>query len=350
MKKTNLLFTLLAILFAINTNAQIIYTDITDGVPSGIDFNSDGTMEFDLSAGTNPGDYIEYTSYGADNNIHAIGTMSTSDWDTPDCVAVGFTIDASNQWEGAGDCSIDAWGGGNNTITFNQDEYLCVRFNLGATDIYYGWIRFSMDNSGIMTYKDYAYNSNPNASINAGEMGSTTVLITSISVQGQGGTSTITTQNGTLQMEKTVLPVNATDNSVTWSVVNGTGSGTININGLLTATGDGTVTVMATANDGSGLSGSATITISSQTIGIDNLTVTKNIKLYPNPIKNILSINVNNNLNISRIEILNLLGKTIYISNTNFHTVNTSEFDSGIYYVNLYDNDNNVYSKRIIKL
>ena len=256
MKKTNLLLTLLIVLFTINTNAQIIYTDITDGVPLGIDFNSDGTMEFDLLTGTNPGDYIDYTAHGTDNNIHAIGTLDTSDWDTPDCVDAGFTIDASNQWEGAGDCSVDAWGVGNSTITFNQDEYLCVRFNLGGSDIYYGWIRFSMNNSGIMTYKDYAYNSTPNT------------------------------------------PINASD----------------------------------------------------QTLGIYNFTVNKNIKLYPNPTENILLINVKDNLNISKIEILNLLGKKIYISNTNLHTVNTSEFKSGLYYVNIYDNEKRVYTHKMIKL
>jgi len=350
MKKTNLLFAILIVLLAINSNAQIIYTDITDGVPVGIDFNSDGTMEFDLTTGTNPGDYIDYTSYGADNNIHAIGTMATSDWDVPDCVSAGFTVDASNQWEGGGDCSVDAWGAGNNTVTFNQDEYLGIRFNLGGSDIYYGWVRFSMDNSGVMTYKDYAYNSTPNSPINTGAMGSTTVLVASITVQGAGGASTITTQNGTLQMTRNVLPANATDNSVTWSIVNGTGSATINTNGLLTATGDGTVTATATANDGSAISGTTIITISNQTVGIYNFVSNNNIILYPNPIKNSLRIDVKDNSNISKIEIVNLLGEKVYISKTNYYTVNTSEFKKGVYFVNIYDNEKIVYSQKIIKL
>ena len=67
---------------------------------------------------------------------------------------------------------------------------------------------------------------------------------------------------GTLQMTATVIPSNATDPSVTWSVVNGTGSATINATtGLLTATSAGNVTVYATANDASGVVGIGTVTI-----------------------------------------------------------------------------------------
>jgi hypothetical protein len=80
-------------------------------------------------------------------------------------------------------------------------------------------------------------------------------LVDSITVTGVGGVTTITTDNGTLQMVATVLPEGATDKSVTWSVISGTGTGSINSTGLLTAITDGTVTVRATANDGSAVYG-----------------------------------------------------------------------------------------------
>ncbi len=53
--------------------------------------------------------------------------------------------------------------------------------------------------------------------------------------------------DGTLQMSAAVIPVNATDPSVTWSVINGTGSATFDTDtiGLLKATGVGTITVKA---------------------------------------------------------------------------------------------------------
>lgn len=66
----------------------------------------------------------------------------------------------------------------------------------------------------------------------------------------------------TLQMTANVTPLDATDITVTWSVVNGTGSATIDpVTGILTAITDGTVTVIATANDASGVTGSLGLTI-----------------------------------------------------------------------------------------
>ena len=59
----------------------------------------------------------------------------------------------------------------------------------------------------------------------------------------------------TLQMSAEVLPADADDKSVTWSVENGTGEATIDQTGLLTGTSYGTVTVKATANDGSNVTG-----------------------------------------------------------------------------------------------
>jgi hypothetical protein len=92
------------------------------------------------------------------------------------------------------------------------------------------------------------------------------VFVTGITVSGAGGATTITTNNGTLQMSAAVLPANATNGAVNWSVTNGTGSATINASGLLTATGNGTVTVTAAAADGSGVTGTLVITISGQTL------------------------------------------------------------------------------------
>ena len=84
--------------------------------------------------------------------------------------------------------------------------------------------------------------------------------VTSIVVTGQGGATTVA-DGATLQMLAAILPLNATDSTVTWSVVNGTGTATISGGGLLTATSAGQVTVIATANDASGVTGSLVITI-----------------------------------------------------------------------------------------
>ena len=91
------------------------------------------------------------------------------------------------------------------------------------------------------------------------------VLVTSINVAGAAGATTITADGGTLQIYSDVAPDNATDTTVVWSRTNGTGEGNISASGLLTAVTDGTITVRATANDGSGIYDEQEITISNQT-------------------------------------------------------------------------------------
>ena len=100
------------------------------------------------------------------------------------------------------------------------------------------------------------------------------IPVTGITVTGAGGATTITTDNGTLQLSAAITPDNATNKAITWSVSNGTGQATINSTGLITAVANGTVTARATVNDGSGVSGTLVITISNQVIPVTGITVT----------------------------------------------------------------------------
>ena len=84
------------------------------------------------------------------------------------------------------------------------------------------------------------------------------------SIKINGGTS-INIDKGTLQLTASVLPTNASVQSVIWSVVDGTGQATISQSGLVTAQKNGFVTVMVTANDGTGIQSSLQITITNQT-------------------------------------------------------------------------------------
>ncbi len=94
------------------------------------------------------------------------------------------------------------------------------------------------------------------------------ILVTSISVYGDGNATTIDVDGDSLQMHTDILPVNATNQNVTWSVVNGTATAAISNTGMLYATGtpagNGTVWVKAQAVDGSGVVDSTQITISNQ--------------------------------------------------------------------------------------
>ncbi|NQX67244.1 NPCBM/NEW2 domain-containing protein [Paenibacillus alba] len=82
--------------------------------------------------------------------------------------------------------------------------------------------------------------------------------------------TTITTKDGSLQLQASVLPANATYKSVTWAVyetdgVTITDKAIIHTNGDLTAKKNGIVKVVATATDGSGIQGSSYVVISGQT-------------------------------------------------------------------------------------
>lgn len=88
-----------------------------------------------------------------------------------------------------------------------------------------------------------------------------TVLVESITIEGP---DTIDVDGGTAQMTAVISPPDATNQTVTWSIINNTGEATIDQNGLVTAVRDGVVTVIAAANDGSGVTGQKEITISNQ--------------------------------------------------------------------------------------
>ncbi len=90
------------------------------------------------------------------------------------------------------------------------------------------------------------------------------IKVETITVSGSNSLSSITTKGGILQMTKKVYPSDATNQTVKWSISNGTGEATISTIGKLTAVSNGTVTVKATATDGSGIVGEETITISGQ--------------------------------------------------------------------------------------
>jgi hypothetical protein len=117
--------------------------------------------------------------------------------------------------------------------------------------------------------------------------------ITSIEIQGEGGSTEISTLQGTLQMTARVTPEDASDTTVLWSVINGTGQATITQDGLLQAVADGTVTVVAAANDGSGIEATLQVTISNQSTGIpfyQKPDQAGRMKIFPNPASDYIQV------------------------------------------------------------
>ncbi|UXX79939.1 Ig-like domain-containing protein [Reichenbachiella carrageenanivorans] len=173
------------------------------------------------------------------------------------------------------------------------------------------------------------------------------VLVSAISVQGQAGATAITTDGGTLQMEATVSPVNATDASYVWSVTNGTGAATIDANGLLMAVSNGTVTVTATANDGSEITGDVTITISNQVVlSINDQQKNREWVIYPNPVTSVLNLDFNTT--IEAISIVDFTGKPIKTIPSPKRVFDVSDLAIGIYFFQI-KTDQGLMSKKFVK-
>ncbi|HEX2947651.1 MAG TPA: S-layer homology domain-containing protein [Clostridia bacterium] len=116
--------------------------------------------------------------------------------------------------------------------------------------------------------------SDPGTSGNTGstgnDSGDSNIPVSSIAVTGQGGATTITVHNGTLQMNAAISPADASDKSLTWSVTNTDGTptdkATISGTGLMTAVKDGQVKVTAISVGTPGVKGESVITLSNQTL------------------------------------------------------------------------------------
>jgi Leucine-rich repeat (LRR) protein len=207
----------------------------------------------------------------------------------------------------------------------------------------------SNSNLTCIEVDDIAYSTSNWTNIDATTSFSTNciVLVSSITVQGQAGATTITTQGGTLQMEATILPANADDATYTWSVMDGSGTATIDVNGLLTAITDGTVTVIAAANDASNTAGTITITISNQTTtGINELTAA-NLSIYPNPTSSEITFS-NIQSKIESIAIINIRGKAIKTVIPTNNIIDVSDLTKGIYFLQI-QTENEIINSKFIK-
>ncbi len=124
---------------------------------------------------------------------------------------------------------------------------------------------------------------------------------------------------------------NATYN---WSVTNGTiqnGQGTNTVNLIWSNTGNGNLKANITNNDGCVDSTSLAVNITS--VGINNLSLDNNLKVFPNPAKSTITITHRNNLGVKKYMITNLIGQTVLSGNLNTEEtiINLENLQSGVY-------------------
>jgi len=97
-------------------------------------------------------------------------------------------------------------------------------------------------------------------------------LVSDITLQG----GAITQNNGILAVEATILPGDAENKELSWSVVNGSGKASVDENGLVRGIMDGEVTIVARALDGSDVKDSATVTIENQIVTRGEINLIRN--------------------------------------------------------------------------
>lgn len=114
-------------------------------------------------------------------------------------------------------------------------------------------------------------------------------------------------------------------------------------------TGTYTITII----DANGCSKSSSIFINDMT-GIEDLSLSKNIKIYPNPVDgDFLNIEfVNDNLKPDLIELIDIRGEIIYSSNkiySNIHSIEINNLKTGVYAIRVSKNDTYVFKKVVVK-
>jgi hypothetical protein len=169
------------------------------------------------------------------------------------------------------------------------------------------------------------------------------ILVSSIEVNGEGNISAITQKAGTLKMIATVLPADAYNKNVTWSVDNTT-IAEISTEGVLTAKANGAVIVKASAKDASGKFGTKSISISGQSTGLNDIKKS-NINLFPNPIVNTLYIQ--SGLDFKEYKLYSIQGKLIESGNIESNQKDLSHLQSGVYVLNLKINNDWIQYKII---
>lgn len=163
---------------------------------------------------------------------------------------------------------------------------------------------------------------------------------TSISIVPQNGIVS-TTVNGTITFNATVLPANAIPTpTITWSVITGTGGGSVNSNGVFTALSMGVVTVVAQVNATVKTTFVVSVTsiISSVSLKLESNNLKYNdIKLYPVPNNGEFMIESVKLIPQTTLSITNIEGQTVFSSPlTNFigvKKISVPSLAKGIYRV-----------------
>jgi hypothetical protein len=92
------------------------------------------------------------------------------------------------------------------------------------------------------------------------------IKVENIGITSGSGIFSINVNGGTIELYANVLPANATNKSISWSIISGEELGWLSPDGILHAIRNGVVRVQVSANDGSGVSAYVDVSITNQPV------------------------------------------------------------------------------------
>lgn len=158
----------LTLLLSLNNRSysQIVYTDIPDATPNAtysLDLNNDFIVDFIIQF-----DAIDKVMCKPQNNNAYSGDVVLGQY-LPWALSQSTNICNSLTWHGPSNPGTMAWGTSTGYWAGATNKYLALKLVVG-TNTYYGWARLDLlPMASSFTVKDYAYESTPNACIQAGK-------------------------------------------------------------------------------------------------------------------------------------------------------------------------------------
>ncbi|MBJ7428132.1 MAG: Ig-like domain-containing protein, partial [Bacteroidia bacterium] len=168
-------------------------------------------------------------------------------------------------------------------------------------------------------------------------------FVSNITIAGQ---SVINAKGANIILTANISPASANNKNILWSI-NDTNIATITQTGLVTAKANGTVLITATAADGGGAKATKAITISNQNVGINEVNLSNQITVYPNPASNFVKITTTKNLTIQQLKLLDITGKIIAQYN-NQTEIDLSEIANGMYLLQIQTENGNLVKQVVI--
>lgn len=243
---------------------------------------------------------------------------------------------------------------GSTNMTDGETQTLSTVINpINATDLSINWSSSNssiatVDSNGLVTAVG-AGNVSITATANDGSgsfafisISISPVLITGISLD--GNTEMLTGDSQTLIA--TINPDTATAQNLTW-VSSNTELATVDANGVVNALAAGSVTITATSPDGTDISDSIDIDI---TTVLSTSEALSDLLIYPNPTQQYLSISLPEQVKKASFSITSLLGNTVLNGELDVNnSLDVSTFQRGVYFITIKVGDINTTKKLILE-